>query len=243
MESQAQPETLAATVARYKWYHTLDLGQGVVTPGMFDHRAMVDRYLIPKDLSGMRCLDVGTMDGFWAFELERRGAADVTALDLDEPERLDWPASLRSTTEKGLDRTKGERFALVRDALGSKVKRELRSVYEIDTDLGEFDLVFSGDLLLHLKDPVTALERIRLVTRGSAIICTPIKRFRLYPRLPIAEFDGIDEFQWWVLSLPAMERMLKAAGFSRVEKGAPFELPATSGGTWKGLRGVMRAYP
>lgn len=243
MESQVQPGELAAAVARHRWYHTLDLGHGVVTPGMFDHRGMVDRYLIPKDLTGRRCLDVGTMDGFWAFEMERRGATDVTALDLDEPERLDWPASLRKVTEKTLDLTKGERFALVRDALGSKVKRELRSVYEIDTDLGEFDLVFSGDLLLHLKDPVTALERIRLVTRGSAIICTPIKRFRLYPRRPIAELDGIDEFQWWTLSLPAMERMLRAAGFSRVEQGRPFELPATGGGTWRGLRGVMRAYP
>jgi tRNA (mo5U34)-methyltransferase len=243
MEPQAQREDLAAAVARYRWYHTLDLGHGVVTPGMFDHRAMVDRYLIPPDLSGLRCLDVGTMDGFWAFEMERRGAAEVMAVDLEDPDRLDWPASLRDVTEKTLDRTKGERFDLVRDALGSKVKRELRSVYEIDTDLGRFDLVFCGDLLLHIKDPVTALERIRLVTGGSAVICTPIKRFRFYPRRPIAELDGIDEFQWWVLSLPGMARMIRAAGFARVEEGRPFELPATGGGSWKGLRGVMRAYP
>jgi tRNA (mo5U34)-methyltransferase len=243
MEPPAQREDLAAAVTRYRWYHTLDLGQGVVTPGMFDHRNLVDRYLIPPNLAGMRCLDVGTMDGFWAFEMERRGAAEVMAVDLEDPDRLDWPASLRDGTEKTLDRTKGERFELVRDALGSKVKRELRSVYEIDTDLGQFDLVFCGDLLLHIKDPVTALERIRLVTGGSAVICTPIKRFRLYPRRPIAELDGIDEFQWWVLSLPGMARMIRAAGFARVEEGRPFELPATGGGSWKGLRGVMRAYP
>ena len=243
MDSHEQPEDLGAAVARYRWYHTMDLGSGVVTPGMFDHRARVDSYLIPADLSGMRCLDVGTMDGFWAFEMERRGAAEVVAVDLDDPDRLDWPASLRNVTEKTLDRTKGERFALVRAALRSNVKRELRSVYEISSDLGEFDLVFCGDLLLHIKDPVTALERIRLVTRTSAIICTPIKRFRLYPNRPIAQFDGIDEFQWWVLSLPGMARMIRAAGFSRVEQGRPFELPATSGGSWKGLRGVMRAYP
>ena len=243
MEPETPRPDLAAAVARHRWYHTVDLGQGVVTPGMFDHRPMVDRYLIPADLSGMRCLDVGTMDGFWAFEMERRGAAEVMAVDLEDPDRLDWPASLRDVTEKSLDLTKGERFALARDALGSKVKRELRSVYEIDADLGQFDLVFCGDLLLHIKDPVTALERIRLVTGGSAIICTPIKRFRLYPRRPIAELDGIDEFQWWVLSPPGMARMIRAAGFSRIEEGRPFELPATGGGSWKGLRGIMRAYP
>jgi hypothetical protein len=52
-------EDLAGEVARYVWYHTLELPGGVVTEGMFDHRPAVDRYLLPKDLSGMRCLDVG----------------------------------------------------------------------------------------------------------------------------------------------------------------------------------------
>lgn len=243
MTAEAVPHSdLAQVVARYRWYHTLELGEGVVTPGMFDHRSTVDRYLLPADLSGMRCLDVGTMDGFWAFEMERRGAAEVVALDIEDPEKLDWPASLRQVTEKSLDETKGERFETAAGALGSKVKRVLRSVYEIDTDLGQFDFIFSGDLLVHLKDPVTALERIRSVCRASAVICTPIKRFRMYPRRAIAEIDGIDEFQWWVMSQAGLTRMMRAAGFARVEEGRPFNLPATSGGKWKGLRGVVRGY-
>ena len=233
---------LAAEVARYRWYHTLDLGGGVVTAGMFDHRPMLDRYLLPDDLSGMRCLDVGTMDGFWAFEMERRGAAEVVALDIDDPERLDWPESLRRVTEKSLDETKGDRFAIAHRALGSRVERVLRSVYEIDADLGSFDLIFSGDLLVHLKDPVGALERIRSVCRGCAVVCTPIKRFPLLSKRPVAELDGIDEFQWWVMNLSGLTRMMRAAGFPRVEEGRPFNLPATSGGKWKGLRGVVRAH-
>lgn len=233
---------LAADVKQLRWYHTMDLGPGVTTQGMFDHRAHVDRYLIPRDLSGMRCLDVGTMDGFWAFEMERRGAAEVVAVDLDDPTGLDWPASLREVTEKSLDETKEQRFNLVKKALGSKVSRELRSVYDLDTDLGTFDLVFAGDLLVHLKDPATAVERMRRVCRGSAIVCTPIKRFRFARNRPLAEFDGIDEFQWWVFSEAALQRLVRAAGFSRVEAGPSFELPATGGGKWKGLRGVVRGY-
>ena len=84
-------EALLSDVARYGWYHTLELGEGVVTPGMFDHRQAVDRYMIPADLTGMRCLDVGTMDGFWAFEMERRGASEVIAADLGAVDDLDWP--------------------------------------------------------------------------------------------------------------------------------------------------------
>jgi tRNA (mo5U34)-methyltransferase len=232
---------LQRQVERLPWYHTHDLGDGVVTPGMFDHRAVVDRYLIPGDLSGMRCLDVGTMDGFWAFEMERRGAAEVVAADLASPDDLDWPPRWRERITPELDETKAERFALVRQALGSAVQRVERSVYELDVDLGHFDLIFCGDLLIHLKDPITALQRMLRVCRGSTIVCTPVKRFR-FGRGPLVEFDGIDEFQWWLLSEAALERMMRAVGFERVELGPSFELPATGGGDWKGLRGIARGH-
>jgi tRNA (mo5U34)-methyltransferase len=174
--------------------------------------------------------------------MERRGALAVLAVDLEDPERLDWPASLRGNIVKTLDATKGERFALARDALGSSVRRELRSIYELDESLGQFDLVFCGDLLIHLKDPATAVERLRSVCRGSTIVANPIKYFRFARGRALAEFDGIDEFQWWLTNLAGLRRLLIAAGFRRVEAGRPFELPATGGGPWKGLRGVVRGY-
>jgi tRNA (mo5U34)-methyltransferase len=232
---------LAREVERLPWYHTHDLGDGVVTPGMFDHRPVVDRYLIPDDLSGMRCLDVGTMDGFWAFEMERRGAEEVVAADLAGADDLDWPPRWRERISPELDETKEERFSLVHAAFGSRVERVERSVYDLDTDLGRFDLIFCGDLLIHLKDPITALQRMLLVCRGSAIVCNPIKRFRPRRR-PLVEFDGIDEFQWWLLSEAALERMMRAVGFERVEMGPSFELPAAGGGKWKGLRAIARGY-
>ena len=45
----------------------------------------------PQSLRGKRCLDVGTYDGFWAFEMERRGAAEVVAVDVLDHARWDWP--------------------------------------------------------------------------------------------------------------------------------------------------------
>src|SRR3990170_8687518 len=83
-----------ALVAERTWYHAIELAPGVVTPGLFDRRPYVERYELPADLTGKRVLDVGTQDGFWSFELERRGAS-VTALDLDDPGELDWPPRLR----------------------------------------------------------------------------------------------------------------------------------------------------
>jgi tRNA (mo5U34)-methyltransferase len=238
----ASDADLATEVEKYGWYHTLDLGNGVVTKGMFDHRGKEDRYMIPKDLSGMRCLDIGTMDGFWAFEMERRGAAEVVAVDLEDPAARDSPAPLRDRTVKTMDLEKPIRFGLAAEALGSKVRRELRSVYDVGPDLGEFDLVFCGDLLVHIKDPVTAVERMRSVSRGSAIVCNPIKKFRFMDSKPLAELDGVDVFQWWVTNLEGLKRIVLSAGIARVEAAPTFELPGTAGGPWKGLRGVVRGY-
>jgi 2-polyprenyl-3-methyl-5-hydroxy-6-metoxy-1,4-benzoquinol methylase len=229
-------------VERYPWYHTLELGAGVVTDAMFDHRPVLDRYPVPADLDGLRCLDVGTMDGFWAFEMERRGAASVTAIDLDDPEALDWPASLRAG-DKTLDETKAERFALAKRALGSSVERVTMSAYDLNPgELGRFDFVFCGDLLIHLRDPVRAVERIRSVCGGSAGIVNNIKRFRFRERMPIAELDGVEQFVWWHTNLAGLVRVVRAGGFPHVEAAGTFELPFKRGGPWRGLRGAVRAY-
>ena len=42
---------------------------------------------IPKDLTGKTVLDMGSFDGFWAFECERRGAKRVLAIDTWVSER------------------------------------------------------------------------------------------------------------------------------------------------------------
>jgi tRNA (mo5U34)-methyltransferase len=233
---------LQAEVERYPWYHTLDLGHGVVTKGMFDHRPHLHHYPIPQDLSGKRCLDVATMDGFWAYEMERRGAASVTALDLEDPEDLDWPASLRATHGKEMDETKAHRFALAKEALGSNVDRVLLSAYDLGPELGEFDFVFCGDLLLHVKDPVTILENIFSVCTGSAVIVNVIKKFRFHEKRPMAELDGIGNFEWWVTNYEGLVRMVRSAGFARVDRFPTWEVPFTGGGSWKGLRGAVHAH-
>src|SRR3954468_12040319 len=230
---------LQAAVEHYPWYHTLELGDGVVTDGMFDHRPVLDRYPIPADLTGMRCLDVATMDGFWAFEMERRGAASVTAIDLEDPEQLDWPASLRAGHDKSMDETKADRFAIAKRELGSNVERVLMSAYDLSPELGTFDFVFCGDLLLHLKDPITPVENIRSVCTEMAVIANVITKFRFYEKRPMAELDGIDVFEWWVTNLEGLIRIVKAAGFARVEASDTFELPFRESGDWRGLRGAV----
>src|ERR1700722_811980 len=104
-----------------KWYHVIELGQGTVTPGWFDMRPFVGHYGLPDRLDGLRVLDVGSWDGFWAFEMERRGAAEVVALDLDDERELDWPPRRRPADAAFPPGPRGAGFRLAHEALGSRV--------------------------------------------------------------------------------------------------------------------------
>jgi tRNA (mo5U34)-methyltransferase len=195
-----------------------------VTKGFFDTRPLADKVLLPADLTGKRCLDVGTWDGFWAFELERRGAASVTAIDVDDPRGWDWPPSARFDAAgearvaviEGF-KSQAAAFALAREALGSSVERVDCSVYELDPAVhGRFDVVFLGALLLHLRDPVRALDAIRGVCGGELVVAESVELFSslLRPRTPTARLEGLDEPWWWQPNVAGLRRMVASAGFA-----------------------------
>ena len=123
----------------------------------------------------MRALEVGTWDGFWAFEMERRGA-DVVALDLDDERELDWPPRRRPETFS--EEPRGAGFRLAKEVLGSRVVRVVRSIYHATPEeLGTFDLVFCGSVLIHLRDQLLALERIAGLCDGTFISAEEYDRF------------------------------------------------------------------
>jgi tRNA (mo5U34)-methyltransferase len=168
---------LAELVRKIGWYHTIDLPGGIVTPGLYDQRLLVQHYDLPSRLDGQRVLDVGTWDGFWAFEFERRGA-EVTAIDVATMSDYDLPTAVRKAMqERGVNPPTGAGFKLAHRALKSRVNRVECNVYELDSHgLGQFDIVHMGSVLLSLENPLEALRRLRAVTRGKAIIVDRFKR-------------------------------------------------------------------
>jgi tRNA (mo5U34)-methyltransferase len=217
MTSPVAREALRERVAERDWYHTIELAPGVVTPGWYDLRGLPDRLPLPASLAGKRCLDIGTFDGFWAFELERRGADEVVAIDILDPERWDWPADSRPETIADVGRRKdgGAGFDIAREALGSSVERRELSVYDLDESVGMFDFVYLGSLLLHLRDPVRALERVRGVCRGQLLTVDQIDLplTLAVRRRPVAYLDAVGRPWWWRPNQAAVVRMVEAAGF------------------------------
>ena len=228
----AVERALRAEIASTLWYHTMELAPGVTTPGWFDLRPVVDKLPWP-DVRGKRCLDVGTYDGFLAFEMERRGAAEVVAVDLDDHREWDWPARLRSTGPDGLAKLagpeKGLGFRIAAKALGSRVERVGMSVYRLaEADIGRFDVVVCGSLLLHLRDPIKALEAMRSVCTGEFLSseCIDLRLTLLHRSLPSARLDGTSELcQWWLPNAAAHIRMVESAGFDVVRVGPLYADP------------------
>jgi tRNA (mo5U34)-methyltransferase len=218
---------LRERIAELDWYHTIELAPGVETPGYYDHRPILDRMPLPASLEGKRCLDVGTFDGFWAFEMERRGAAEVVAIDVLDPSRWDWPAGSTDATVAAIGKrmAQGQGFEIAREALGSGVQRLELSVHELDpSEIDRFDFVYLGSLLLHLRDPIGALMSARSVCAGEIVVCDAIDPFksRVFRSEPVANLDGLGRPWWWMPNLAGLRRMLVAAGFE--PQGEPMKL-------------------
>jgi tRNA (mo5U34)-methyltransferase len=205
---------LQARADALRWYHTIDLGQGVVTRGADNTPLRLARLDLPASLSGLSVLDVGAWDGFFSFEAERRGASRVLAAD-----HYSWHG-------QGWGTANGKAgFELAREALGSRVEDVDIDVMELSPErIGTFDVVLLLGVLYHLRYPLLALERIASVTRALLILETVVDMVG-FQRPAMAFYPdrelGNDPTNWWGPNVPAVHGMLGSAGFQRVRTVTP----------------------
>jgi tRNA (mo5U34)-methyltransferase len=230
--------------AALDWYHTIELAPGVVTAGEYDLRPVVGR--LPLDVRGARALDVGTHDGFYAFELERRGAREVVAIDLERPSEWDWPARPPAALAAAgaVAEQRKAAFSLAREARSSAVELRYVSVYDLDpAEHGTFDLAVIGTLLLHLRDPIGALRAIRRVARAvvvNDVVSLPLSvRWPRTPHLRLLAREGLPF--WWIPNRAALVRYVEAAGWTVADSGRPYLVPFGAGRVSAPLRDRLRS--
>ena len=232
------------------WYHKIDLGNGITTPGWAPLCA--EAYELPEDLTGKRVLDVGAWDGYWTWECLKRGADFVMAIDdFSDP---------GDATTNGLPRNGWQTFDLCKEALGydsDKVQRRNMSLYDLTPwQHGMFDIVLCFGVLYHCRYPLKALDTLVQVTEpgGTLHIETAIlDDYSPYRggcgngyagRQMVMEFYPTDEYgkiesNWWVPTLFCLGNMMQAAGLKDVKASNlvnnPEELAACRGFA-KGVR-------
>ncbi len=187
------------------WFHKIDLGHGVVTPGTDDTPAKLDQVRLPKDLTGRSVLDIGAWDGFFSFECERRGASRVVALD----------GGVWKVPQIG---QRGFRYA--HQALNSKVEDVCLEVVDLQPEsLGTFDLVLFLGVLYHLPHPLLSLLRVASVASNQLILETHVDLLHIdQPAIAFYPEDecASDATNWCGPNRAAVEAMLRTAGFHRV---------------------------
>jgi tRNA (mo5U34)-methyltransferase len=186
-----------ATVSH--WYHPIEVRPGIITPGTNDAGTVLAALDLPADCRGMRALDLGTRDGFFAFDLERRGA-EVVAVDYV------------SMADSG--------FAVAAGLLGSRVTYLQRNVYELAAaELGTFDVVLFLGLLYHLPDPLGALRVVRNLTRKRMCLETLVIDFSPeMDELPLMRFFAgsswaSDPTNYWGPNVRCVQEMLGETEF------------------------------
>jgi tRNA (mo5U34)-methyltransferase len=224
------------------WHHSINLGDGVVTPGgktPGHHHDDLVRLHLP-DLTNKSVLDVGAWDGYYTFMAEGAGASRVVALDhyawsIDFPRASDYLARRHAAGEPilafhnvadlwdpiGLPGKRG--FDLAHRVLNSCAEAIVDDFLTMDlAPLGTFDVVLFLGVIYHLQEPFRAIERLRQVTGRVAIIESEAVSFPAEPSRPLWEFVDATHFNhdptvWWVPTAEGLHAMCRAAGFSRVE--------------------------
>jgi tRNA (mo5U34)-methyltransferase len=199
-----------AKVNAVRWWHRIRIGQ-IYTPGEVHHGPdggdwPSTRFGIPERLDGFRVLDVGAWDGFFSFEAERRGAAEVVAVDVPQTAGGNWGG------------TAG--FELAKDLLASQVRFNATSIYDLSPDeLDQFDLVMCFGVLYHLKHPMLAIERLAAMTApgGTCLIETARDESdRNAPTWLLRNGYNGDPTNYWYPSIAGLTLACEMAGFTDV---------------------------
>jgi len=190
-------------LSRHSSYHSLELADGTVIPGLIGIDALKARirsFPIPRDLRGKRVLDVGAASGWNSFEMERRGA-EVVAVDCVE----------------------FEEFHMARTLLGSKVDYRIMDVDELTPEsVGRFDYVLFFGVLYHLRHPLLGLERICSLTIEAAFVESFVTDAGPDSAAPCTlEFYETNELggqidNWSGPNTNCLMALCRAAGFARV---------------------------
>jgi len=198
---------LIKEVAKINWFHTIDLGNNIVTPGIDRSTEKLKTLMLPENLKGRTVLDIGAFDGFFSFEAERRGAKRVLATDCPCWDRAGWGSRAG--------------FDLAKKILNSKVESKVIDVLDISPQkIGTFDLVLFLGVLYHVRHPLLALEKVFSVTEKQLILEThvsmcsvkqPVMRF--YP----GDENNNDSTNWWGPNVAVVQAMLRDVGFKRIE--------------------------
>jgi tRNA (mo5U34)-methyltransferase len=201
---------IAEKVRQYPWFHSIDLGHGIITPGAKTpeiHAKEAAAFFDPISMSGCTVVDIGAWNGFYSFEAKRRGAQRVLSTD-----HFCW----NHQHFRGR-----ETFELARSVLGLDIEaRDIDVPHLSPEKVGTFDVVLFLGVFYHLFDPIDGLRRAASLAKEVLVIETHTAlgemdrpAMVMYPR---DELDG-DPTNWWGPNNACIRELLNTMGFVKID--------------------------
>lgn len=194
---------LLAMAAAMNWVHAIDLGDGVVTPGLWGRgNPIIEKALLDIDWHGKKVLDIGCWDGMYSFLAESRGAAEIYATDLvNQRDYADQPT-----------------FNVARALLNSKaLYYPQMSVYDVESiGVRDFDVIIFSGVYYHLKDPVRALTILRRVLKAGGQILVEgaiLEEPGCFAKFYYRELFCGDRSNWWVPTVDCLKQWVECSFF------------------------------
>lgn len=215
------------------WFYKFEFDNHIQTESFADENALgihesrvqcilpfLDRTFEGK-WNDISCLDVACHEGWFAFQIAQRGARFVKGIDV-RPDRVERANFIREAGEIG------------------NANFEVRDLFTLNPNQdGIYDLTLFLGIFYHLEDPVRGFRVVRALTRNVCVIEGQVARYterittawgnkqemRSGPACVLIDADpqhstvstGIS----LVPSLDALQKIIRAAGFRRVELVSP----------------------
>lgn len=199
-------QTLFKQILAYPtWRQRIPLGEkDLATSGYLSIPNEWEYNYIQPSLAGKSFLDVGSNDGYFCFEAEKRGATDVLGVDIyhdgGNSNRTGWSI-------KGV--------SLLKQFLSAKAEFKSHSIYDLDKLNRKFDVVLCASVIAWLDNPNEAIKQLSEICTDTLYLKDGF--LTKYDPEPVLLYEKPRDLVTFRPNLSYMKAILKSHGFKTFE--------------------------
>jgi SAM-dependent methyltransferase len=200
----SKDQSLQDILAYPHWRQRIPIKEGLTTMGYLSLPDEWEHNYLPASLQDKSFIDVGSNDGYFCFEAERRGAKGIVAADLyhdgGNSNRTGW-------SEKGIK--------IIQSYLDSSVEIKTKSIYDLISLNRTFDYVLCTDVISWLDNINEAIYQLASVCSNTLYLKDGF--LMKFDPDPVLQYEKPKDLVTFRANLSYITAALKINGFRSIE--------------------------